>query len=233
MKKYFEIRDLLKNYGVKKIFLAAIFEIYRKICLEFIKNSYAQNGEDLIIEKLFDKNFSGKYLEIGAYHPTRLSNTYRLYKKGWRGSVVEANPEVKNIFTKIRPEDKFYNFGISSDNKILNYYQFLIPALNTFSKKEAVINVKNKHKLVNIIKVPTKTVNEVLEKDIDFLSLDTEGFDEMILKGWNWKKCYPKVICVEDGSRNINILLKSQGYFLYKKTKYNLIFLRSVEKGNI
>lgn len=228
MKKYFEIINLLRYYGLKKIFAAGIFEIYRKVWLEFINNSYSQNGEDILIEKLFDKNYIGNYLEIGAYHPSRLSNTYRFYKKGWRGIVVEPNPTVKNIFNKTRPKDKFINVGISDKNGYMDYYLFLIPALNTFSKKEADKSIKNGHKLENIIKIQTIQIGEVIDDRIDFLSIDTEGFDEMILKSWPWKKYGPKVICVEDGRKRIKYLLKNNGYVLSQKTKSNSIFVKSI-----
>ncbi len=134
MKKFFE---LIRNYKFRFIFTAGVKEIVRKIWRETIFNSYSQNYEDLIVEKFFGRKYRGKYLEIGAYHPTRLSNTYRFYKKGWRGMVVEPNPEIKNLFKKIRPEDKYINTGISDKKDEMNYYKFLIPAINTFSKKEA------------------------------------------------------------------------------------------------
>jgi len=224
MPKYFE---LLKNYNLGLLIRALFSELKRKVWQEFVKNSYAQNGEDLIIEKLFDKNFIGRYLEIGAYHPTRLSNTYRLYKSGWRGTVVEANPEVNKIFNKIRPKDLFLNIGISDKNSSMDYYQFLIPALNTFSKKNANESIKNGHKLENIIKIQTKKIDVVVDKKIDFLSIDTEGFDKMILKTWPWKKYKPRVICVENGTNGVVIFLKKQGYTLHRKTKYNSIFFIS------
>lgn len=227
MKKYFEYKELIKNYGIIKIFGAGAKEIYRKIWLEFIKNSYSQNGEDLIVGKIFDKKHKGEYMEIGAYHPTRLSNTYRFYKKGWRGIVIEPNPEVKKIFGKVRPRDKFINTGISDKNGVMDYYQFLIPALNTFLKTEADKSLKKGHKLIGIEKIKVLPVTEVVKNNIDFLSIDTEGFDEIILKNWPWGKCKPRVICVESRSKNVKELLKSKNYFLYKKTLYNLIFLKN------
>jgi len=79
MKKFFE---LIRNYKFRFIFTAGVKEIVRKIWRETIFNSYSQNYEDLIVEKFFGRKYRSKYLEIGAYHPTRLSNTYRFYKKG-------------------------------------------------------------------------------------------------------------------------------------------------------
>jgi len=206
-----KIFSIIKEVGLKKFISAGILEIYRKVYLEPILGSYAQNKEDLILEKLLPSK--GRYLEIGGYHPTRLSNTYRLYKKGWTGIVIEPNPDVKSIFKKIRPKDEFLNIGISEKGGNLTYYKYLIPALNSFSK------IDNGHKIIGVTKIKTKKITVVVKENFDFLSLDTEGFDAMILRNWPWEKCKPKIICVEDENLKIN------GYKLVSKTKYNSIFV--------
>jgi FkbM family methyltransferase len=210
---------LFKNYSIKFLLVSFLKEIKRKFWTELIKGSYAQNYEDLKIENIFPKDFVGSYLEIGAYHPTRLSNTYRFYKKGWRGTIVEPNPEVENIFKKIRPDDTFLGMGISDKNENLKYYKFLIPALNTFSKNEADKNISNGHKLEKIVEIQTKNIKEIVDRNIDFLSIDTEGFDELILKSWPWNRCKPKVICVESKGK-----FKLKGYKKIMKTENNTIF---------
>ena len=49
------------------------------------KKSYSMDGEDLEIIKHFEGISNGYYVDAGCYHPLRLSNTYLLYKKNWRG----------------------------------------------------------------------------------------------------------------------------------------------------
>lgn len=213
---------IIKEVGWKKFLAAGFMELYRKIYLEFILGSYSQNGEDLIMEKLLPEK--GYYLEIGGYHPTRLSNTYRFYKKGWRGVVVEPNPEIKTLFTIKRPRDKFINFGVGNRNGVLKYYRYLIPALNTFSKKAVEENIHFKVNQVNHIKVMAikKFLNKYIHKNIDLLSLDVEGWDEKILTAWDWKY-KPKVICVETDEA-AEILFR-QKYKLFKTTKFNKIYV--------
>ncbi len=217
MKKYLK---LIKNYSLKFLFLSFISEIKRKIWREKIYGSYSQNYEDLEIEKLLKPQ--GRYLEIGAYHPTRLSNTYRLYKKGWTGIVVEPNPDVKKIFEKIRPEDKFLNIGISENGGSLKYYQYLIPALNTFNK------INNGHKMIGMTKIKTKKITDVVTENFDFLSIDTEGFDAVILKNWPWGKYKPKVICVETDKVKVDKILIKQGYRLKFVNQYNSIYVQNL-----
>ena len=44
---------------------------------------YSQNGEDLILNRLFENKEKGFFIDVGAHHPIRFSNTYLFYKKGW------------------------------------------------------------------------------------------------------------------------------------------------------
>lgn len=213
--------QIIKEVGLIKFGEAALKEIYRKIYLEIFLGSYSQDEEDLIMEKILNKK-KGCYLEIGAYHPSRLSNTYRFYRKGWRGIVIEPNPDVKHLFLKLRPKDKFLGMGVGKKSGKLKYYKYLIPALNTFSNKQVEENKLKSFKVNKIYKVKVIRIKELLKKyikrPIDFLSLDVEGWDKEILDNWDWKY-KPKVICVEDEK------LKIEGYRLEARTKHNSIFV--------
>ncbi len=55
--------------------------------------SYAQEGEDLVLARLFGNQVeSGFFVDIGAHHPVRYSNTYYFYRRGWTGLNVDALP---------------------------------------------------------------------------------------------------------------------------------------------
>lgn len=222
MKKFYK---LIKNYNLWTLTKAVFLELERKLWREMVRNSYAQNYEDIEIEKIFGKKYRGRYLEIGAYQPKRLSNTYRFYKNGWQGIVVEPNPEVEKRFLKIRERDKFINKGVGEKKGKLKYYQFLIPALNTFSKKAATENIKKGHKLEKIIEIEVWGIKEIVRGKIDFLSIDTEGMDYKILNKWPWKKIKPRVICLEkDEEKKSEKLLLDNGYRKYFENEVNIIF---------
>ena len=69
-----------------------------------VRGSFAQNGEDLFILDYF-KGKVGTYIDIGASHPVRLSNTYLLYQNGWRGVNIEPIPFLFKKIQKCRPLD--------------------------------------------------------------------------------------------------------------------------------
>lgn len=219
---------IIKEVGVRKFIEALANEIYRKIVRQSILGSYAQDYEDLVIEKILPEKH-GFYLEIGAYDPTRLSNTFRFYKKGWRGVVVEPNPEVKDKFTKLRPLDRLIPVGIGPKKGKIDYYHYLIPALNTFSKNQVAVNKNEGYEVESIEKIEVITIDSLLrryvnDKKIGFLSLDIEGWDERILSVWSWEY-KPKVICVEkDKKQRITKLLEKQGYVLKFENKDNAIY---------
>ena len=66
---------------------------------------YSQNGEDLILNRFLENKEKGFFIDVGAHHPIRFSNTYLFYKKGWSGINIDAMPGSMTKFNKIRPKD--------------------------------------------------------------------------------------------------------------------------------
>ena len=74
--------------------------------------------------------------------------------------------------------------------------------LNTFSRAEAErYQAYGTEQIERVIPVEIKTVNQVLEEYFesvpDFVSIDVEGMDLSILKGFDFERFRPKVFCVE------------------------------------
>ncbi len=67
---------------------------------------FSQHGEDVILHKLFGRKFSdGFYIDVGAHHPFRQSNTAYLWLMGWKGVNVDASKKAIAIFNSVRPND--------------------------------------------------------------------------------------------------------------------------------
>ena len=204
--------------------------------------SYSQEGEDVIVNVLFQELGikKGFYVDIGAHHPIRFSNTHSLYKKGWNGLNIEPNVSSGKAFILFRRRDKTVHIGIGNKETILDFYVFDEPAINSFDKILSESRDKETpYKLLKTVKIPIMKLETALDKylpkgqKIDLMSVDVEGLDMEVLKSNNWEKYKPSVLLVEDldfDIENINKsevcrYLKSLGYNIYAKTKRTIIFV--------
>jgi len=223
---------------IKKIFLKSKDKYFSK--------SYSQEGEDMILMRIFEKQNNGFYIDVGALHPKRFSNTYYFYLKGWRGINIDATPGSMKKFNKTRPNDINIEQAVSDKKTELTFYMFNEPALNTFSEKikDNLLNTSN-YRLINKQKLQTKKLCEIFQENlaqnqtIDFISIDVEGYDFEVLKSNDWDTYIPKVILIESHfnslesiSNSNNLLfefLKNKNYTLYAKTINTLIFIKNEE----
>jgi FkbM family methyltransferase len=203
--------------------------------------SYAQEGEDMILARYFNEKKKGFYVDVGAYHPVKYSNTYYFYKRDWRGVNIDARPGSMVLFNKLRPEDKNIETAISDKNDELTYYMFDEPALNGFLIDPSLIT-KDGYKLLGGVKVGTKTLSEILHKhittaqNIDFMSIDVEGLDLNVLHSHDWDAWKPEVILIEDriflpekiSDSATYTFLKSLGYNFFAKTVNTVFFKRQI-----
>lgn len=203
--------------------------------------SYAQEGEDLILARIMNsmpKNSSaGFFVDIGAHHPVRFSNTYYFYRRGWRGINVDPMPGTKDLFRRMRPKDITVECGIGPQSKSMTYYVFNESALNTFSENEARKKNHPPYRILRTVQIPVITLKEMLDAhlpagtSIDFMSIDTEGLDEEIVWSNDWNRYRPRVLLIEllnmDLERTANHptcqFLRQQGYQLQAKT-FNTFF---------
>ena len=197
----------------------------------YFHKSWSQEGEDLVLQRFFeDRKGKGFFVDVGAHHPIRFSNTYKFYLKGWRGINIDAMPGSMNPFKKIRPLDINLEIAVSDKEEILTYFIFNEPALNTFSETEASLkDGLNDYKIIEKKQMQTQRLETILdkylpkEKEIDFLSIDVEGLDYMVLISNNWIKYKPELILIEDLQSDIEQVISSQIYYLMKSKGYKLV----------
>ncbi|OUT15969.1 SAM-dependent methyltransferase [Campylobacter concisus] len=203
--------------------------------------SYSQEGEDMILKRLFGGQKFGFYVDVGAHHPKRFSNTYFFYKKGWSGINIDAMPGSMIAFDKFRPRDINIEKPISDKKQILTYYAFNEPALNTFSKELAVEYEKENYFIKFTRDIEATTLEDILDRnlprnqDIDFLSVDVEGLDLMVLRSNNFEKYKPKIVLIEILGNSFSEIennkiadyLRQYGYSIFAKTVNTVFFVNN------
>ena len=204
--------------------------IYIKNNFFIKKKTYSMDGEDLFIDNFF-KNKTGLYVDVGAYHPLELSNTYLLYKRKWKGINIDINSLSIEYFDFLRPNDINLNLGVARKNSTkMIYFQKNKSPLNTLNLMHAKKIFSNTFKQK---KIKTKTLTNILDKtkfkrkEIDFLNIDTEGSDLEVLKSLDFKKYKPKLICVElidHFGPDQKKIKKHKIYKFLKDKKYKLVW---------
>jgi FkbM family methyltransferase len=221
-----------------------------KYVLPHSRSAYAQSGEDLILANLFAKLGIAKptYIDIGANHPSFISNTYYFYLRGSSGLCIEPNPVLAAKLRRARPRDTVLNVGVGvTSARSADFYQFPYSAhgLGTFSKKEAdywaSVGMRGLGKInyEKVIQVPLASLNDLMTDYLTaapaFVSLDVEGMDLPILESVDFDRA-PRVWCIEtlgyddnQGERketDIIDFMVGRGYSVYADTHINTIFLR-------
>lgn len=210
--------------------------------------SYSQEGEDMILRRIFENRKEGFYVDVGACHPILYSNTYFFYRKGWRGINIEPNPEYMQLFRKHRARDINLPIGVSDVNTDLKYYMFNEPALNTFEEEIANRPTRNEKRyypigetVIKVLRLETILQEYLPEKrKIDFLSVDVEGHEFKVVRSNDWKRFRPRCLLVEILDSNLQDVLRSDlhrfmsevDYALYAKTANTIFYLDNNSWGN-
>jgi len=201
--------------------------------------SYAQEGEDLVVQRLVPGARKGFYVEVGCHHPFRFSNTYLFYKNGWRGICIDPLPGTKKMFNRFRPRDITLEMGVNEQAGHLTYYMFNEPALNTFDASVARDrNGSKDYRITGEKLVEVKRLGDILSgfndlPAIDILSVDVEGLDLQVLKSNDWDRFRPRIIIAECLSLEIENIssdavynyLVALNYSIYAKTGHSVVFI--------
>lgn len=225
-------------------YMISIIKKLKKADQNFLVQSYSQLGEDTNLERILNSRFKHKisdggfYVDVGAFHPFKYSNTYKFYKKGWKGINIEPNPSKFQLFEQYRQRDINLNIGISDKEQILKYWNFDRAAFNTFDESEAQKLIdRNDITLKEVIQVQTKTLQSVLQEylsagqSIEFLNIDVEGLDLMVLESFDINLYQPKLICIEENMMVYTSFNESNIYNYLNQSGYRLHCI--VGKSNI
>lgn len=209
------------------------YNLYYKNKIYKKRKTYSQDLEDIFINEYFKNKNCGFYIDIGCYHPIKYSNTALLYNRGWKGINIDMNSTSIDLFNIARNRDINICSAISSTNKqVTQFIDHSYSPVNTIDKKFSdIISKKLSIKPFIEKKIQTYTLSQVLKKykvllnQVDFLNIDVEAHDYEVLKGIDFVKIKPKIICIE--IENFSSKLNFEKINNYLK-KYNYIFIKKI-----
>ncbi|WP_044302012.1 FkbM family methyltransferase [Rhodopirellula sallentina] len=196
------------------------------------QRTWSQFGEDMVIPGFFPEKYVGVYVDVGAFHPIYLSNTYKLYRHGWSGLAIDANPDFQHLYARFRSRDSFLCSAVSDSPGTLRLSRYKFGAFNCLEEHSHKVPDKFQD-VVDSIEVPSDTLANLLERSsfahIDVLNIDCEGSDLKILQSNDWSRWLPKVVCVEDHSEiwqssQTATFMDSLGYKIHHRVGLTTIF---------
>ncbi len=192
---------------------------------------FSQWGEDVVLWHYLRQQRNGFYVDVGAHHPHRLSNTALLHHyNDWHGINVEPDPTLIEAFQKIRPNDINVCCGVGAENGTLRMAFFEDKAVNSFDPQAVEIQIRHGGKvLAGWRDVPVRTLASILDehvpagRTIDLLNVDVEGWDLIALQSNDWNKYIPTFILIEDHKMNLAAASSNEIFQFLSVKGYQLI----------
>ncbi|MBK1827817.1 FkbM family methyltransferase [Haloferula rosea] len=218
----FPVTRLLKSWWV-----AAIDSLFG------VRESYAQTGEDRIISRILgeDNIESSFYIDVGANHPTKLSNTYRLYREGFSGLIIEPNRKLVLLHRIFRSRDIQLAIGCGDETKVLEFQHATSHVLSGFQSEGLKAKDFSGTELMPVL--PLDLIVQGLDvEEIAVLSIDVEGFDLQVVKGAAETLAKTRIVVVEHDEEDHELipLIEQAGFKLVEQTRHNAV-LKRVRSG--
>jgi FkbM family methyltransferase len=184
-----------------------------------------QAGEGELIWEFFGRNAAGFFVEVGANDPQNGSQTWFLEQRGWRGILVEPLSRFYEPLKAARPGSRVVQAAcgppghpakaelfVGENSEHSSLQPNLVDADTCYVQKETV-------RVLTLDEVLAETGNPA----VDFVSIDVEGLQLEVLKGFDLQRHRPALLFVEDHLLNwqTHRYLSRRGYGLVKRTQLN------------
>ena len=147
--------------------------------------SYSQHGEDVwLLEQVRDlPRDRFHYVDVGANHPSRISNTYLLYRHGFSGLVIEPDESLLALHRRFRPRDTAVWSACGEQAGLARFVIRTISGLSALSGSAAPESSARVRRVAYVPVLPLDAIAEAaVPGPIAVLSIDTEGADSDVLR---------------------------------------------------
>ena len=205
---------------------------------------YGQWETDKIIESYFSKEHKGICIEVGAANGVKGSNTLYFEEKGWDVLCIEPNTEHSESLEKYRKLVRYFACGNETGTFPLTIFRVgknnITSSLTSLDPDKRLIEdhidlINEKYEL----EVKVETLSNIIEnevkgtlfesiREIDFISIDTEGTELNVLEGLDFSLYHVTLLVVENNynDKEIEDFMMSKGYRKDRRYKINDFYVK-------
>jgi FkbM family methyltransferase len=217
---YGTARKLLKIWLMKRLRVAATMTD---------GGLYGQGLDDGYLLRIFGARRTGTFVDVGANDGVFVSNTFTLYRLGWRGICIEPHPDAFAKLRVNRPLDLCVRCAAGSAAREVEL------VWDGDISEGARVGVSGSAGAS--VRVASRRLTEILDEakfpaELDLLSVDVEGYELDVLRSLDWTRFRPRVVIVEyntGGLANYAAIdfLGALGYRPVVITRWNCILSRN------
>jgi len=210
---------------------------------------FGQNGEDYLLWQVLGDKANGFYIDVGAFDGIHLSNSYSFELDGWQGVCVEPLPEFYEICKQNRPEATCVQAACVDDPQqgVVEMRWEKMGVLSGIRGDLDEDDVRQRHEDqaktfegFKTIEVDALTLDQIIEAhmppgtELDFVSIDVEGSETRVLRGFDIQKHRPRLVVLEANSDEAlaeldQIMVKEHGYHVGRLLSFNAFYARDPE----
>lgn len=207
-------------------------------------------GLTKLLEKHLGDLETGRYVEVGAFDGMNWSNTHLLAKSGWTGIAIEPNP-----FHFGKLESNLRDLDVTCIQLAIGDHSgegelYLAGSLSTLDDEQVEVYRKvgwSKYLFPDNLPTYTvriRTLDYILEKhkwepDFELISIDVEGAELDVLRGFDLDRWRPKLMIIETyemsptrslarNAEKIGKILDLYGYRSVQADTINTVYVRDV-----
>jgi len=190
-----------------------------------------------LIWEYFERRTEGFFIDVGANDPEKGSQTWFFEQQGWRGILIEPQARFAEKLREARPRSTIFQVacGAPGHPDQMPLYIAESPRHSSLGKNLVEANTKYLH--AEMVKV--MTLDEILAASgspaVDFISIDVEGTQLDVLRGFSLQRHRPSLLFIEDHLHNLRVhrYLTRHDYRLVKRTGSNNWYVPSDRPFNL
>jgi len=201
-----------------------------------VRNAWSDGREQALVREFFGGRGSGFFVEVGANRPQFASQTWHLEQLGWSGILIEPQPDLAAALRQARTARVFAVACSSPDNAGRLRPLHVAGALSSLDRDRMAPGAEPEA----VIEVPIRTLDDLLTEatapaGFDLLSVDVEGHELEVLRGFDFARWQPRLILLEDhvGDLRRHRFLKHAGYRLIRRFENNGWYIPKDAPGRI